>query len=348
MRILAIRPRALGDVVLVTPALRALRTGHSGAAIEVVTEPRYSCLLDGLHGIDRVWPLERSASGTLRLILALRRRKYDLAVDFFGNPRTALIAGSCGAKRTAGYDLRGRGRAYDVRVPRALDFSVAGGTRREYAAATHVRLAEAAGGVADGLDAKIALRPDAAAVGARLLEVAGIREPRHAVGLVPAGTWPAKAWPAVNAGQLAKRLLDAGREVVLLTGPGEDAVAGTVVRHAPQARMLPACGVGELAAVIAMLGAVAGVDSGPKHLAAALGVPTITWYGPTHPDTWSPPSASHAFWRTPLPCRACDRTTCTHWNCMPGLTAETAARLVLEHLEIHERTAPHLHSAAGA
>jgi ADP-heptose:LPS heptosyltransferase len=348
MRILAIRPRALGDVVLVTPALRALRKGNGGASIEVATEPRYACLLEGLEGIDRVWPLERSAGGTLRLILALRRRRYDLAVDFFGNPRTALIAGSCGAKRTAGYDLRGRGRAYDVRVPRTLEFSGAGGTRREYAAATHVRLAEAAGGVADGLDANIALRAGAEAIGAKRLEAAGVRDPLRAIGLVPAGTWPAKAWPAVNAGQLAKRLIDAGREVVLLTGPGEDAVAGTVLRHAPQARVLPASGVAELAAVIAALGAVAGVDSGPKHVAAALGVPTITWYGPTHPDTWSPPSASHAFWRTPLPCRACDRTTCTHWNCMPGLTAEAAARLVLDHLEIHERTAPHFHPAARA
>ena len=64
-----------------------------------------------------------------------------------------------------------------------------------------------------------------------------------------------------------------------------------VRRHAGAVRELPPCGVGELMAVIERLAAVVGTDSGPKHLAAALGVPTFTWYGPTHPDTWSPPGA---------------------------------------------------------
>ncbi|MBI1798074.1 MAG: glycosyltransferase family 9 protein [Candidatus Eisenbacteria bacterium] len=348
MRILAIRPRALGDVVLVTPALRALSRGHPDAEIEFVTERRYRPLFEGLEGVDRVWDLERSALGTAKLIGALSRRQYDLAVDFFGNVRSALISRACGARRCAGYALRGRDRAYHVRVPRTLEFCAGDGTRREYAAATHVRLAEAVGGLSDGLEARIALPRAARALAARLLAAAGVREPRRAVGLVAAGTWPAKRWPIGNAAALARALMEGGREVILLAGPGEVELARSIRRHAPLTRELPSCGVGELASVISELGAVAGTDSGPKHLAASLGVPTITWYGPTHPDTWSPPRGPHAWWRTSLPCRGCDRTVCPHWNCMPELSAEHAAELVLDHLERHERSTSDFGSAARA
>src|SRR5260221_12160372 len=110
MRALALRPRALGDVVLVTPALRALSS--AGMELEVVTEPRYRPLIDGLEGVTRVWSLERDTGATLALIRGLSRRRFDLAVDFFGNPRTALIA-RLSARRTAGYALRGRRRLYD-------------------------------------------------------------------------------------------------------------------------------------------------------------------------------------------------------------------------------------------
>ena len=350
MRILAIRPRALGDVVLVTPALRALANAAPGTEVEFATEPRYRELIEGLPHVTRIWPVERDAAGTARLVAALRRRGFDLAVDFFGNPRSAQIARGSGARRTAGYDLRGRAWLYDLRVPRALEGgpSPDGRPQREYAAATHVRLAVAAGGRADGLAAGLARPPAAAAEAERILAAAGVRAPARAVGLVAAGTWPTKTWPAANAGFLARALIESGREVLLLSGPGEEAVSATVRRHAPAIRELPACGVGALAAVIARLGAVVGTDSGPKHVAAALGVPTYTWYGPTHPSTWSPAGAAHAHWWTALPCRACDRTSCPHWNCMPGLSVAEAARRVLEHLERHERSAAGLGAAAGA
>ncbi|MGH7742250.1 MAG: glycosyltransferase family 9 protein, partial [Candidatus Eiseniibacteriota bacterium] len=125
-------------------------------------------------------------------------------------------------------------------------------------------------------------------------------------------------------------------------------LSALVRRHAPAVRELAPCGVGELMGVIARLSAVVGTDSGPKHLAAALGVPTYTWYGPTHPDTWSPPGEMHGAWWTSLPCRACDRTRCPHWNCMPELSVEHAAKRVLDHLERHERSAADLRAAAGA
>ncbi len=342
---LAIRLRALGDVVLVTPALRALKRGHPDEPLEVVTETRYAALLEGLEGVDRVWPLERTAGATARLLAALRRRQFRLAVDFFGNPRSALIAAGSGARLRAGYALRGRGGTYQVRVPRTLS-PAAGG--REYAAATHLRLAAAVGGIPDRLETRVASSERSRAEADRLLALVGVRTPERAVGLVAAGSWPAKTWPFANLALLARRLMAGGHEVLLLSGPGEEAVSGSLRPLAPGLLELPPCDVGVLAAVVSRLGAVVGNDSGPRHLAAAFGVPTFAWFGPTHPDTWSPPGARHAYWWTPLPCRGCDRTSCPHWSCLPGLSGRQAGDLVLEHLERHGRPASDLGPAAGA
>jgi len=343
--VLAIRPRTLGDVVLTTPALRALQRGHPDAALEVVTEARYAPLLEGLPGVERVWALERSTAATLALARALGRRRYRVAVDFFGNSRTAFLALASRAKLTAGYDLRGRGLAYQRRVPRSL--SPAPG-RREYAAATHVRLALAAGGREDGLETRIAIPPAAHARAAELLGARAAAGGAGTIGLVAAGTWATKTWPASHAALLARRLIEAGRRVLLLGGPGEHALAARLAALAPGIETLPPCDVATLAAVIARLAAVVGTDSGPRHLAAALGIPSFAWFGPTHPDTWSPPGALHGAWWSELPCRGCDRTVCPHWNCMPGLTPDHAARLVLGHLEVHGRSPSDLGPAARA
>ena len=343
--VLAIRTRTLGDVVLTTPALRALRRGHPGAPLEVVTERRYAPLLEGLEGVSRVWPLDRSPGATLALALELGRRRYRVAVDFFGNSRTAFLTLASRARLTAGYDLRGRRFAYRLRVPRMV--SPAPG-RREYSAASHVRLAVAAGGIGDGLETRVAIPPGARERAAMVLGPTGGSAHRGTVGLVAAGTWATKTWPRSHAAVLARRLIAAGYRVLLLSGPGEEALAERLVELAPGLATLPPCDVGTLAAVIAGLGAVVGTESGPRHLAAALGVPSFAWFGPTHPDTWSPPGAMHGAWRTDLPCRGCGRTVCPHWNCLPGLAPERAAQLVLRHLETHGRSPSDLGPAARA
>jgi ADP-heptose:LPS heptosyltransferase len=342
--VVAIRLRALGDVVLVTPALRALRRGFPGVPLQVVTERRYAPLLEGLEGVDRVWPLDRTWRDTLRLAAALRQSPIERAVDFFGNPRSAALTALCGARATAGYDLRGRRLAYRIRVPRTLPLRDG---RREHASATHVRLAVAAGGVGDGLETRVAIAEAARAEAARLLRASGVERPERCVGLVAAGTWPTKTWPRSHAAVLARRLMEAGWQVLVIGGPGEEQVNAELQRLAPGARTLPPCDVSVLAGAVEPLAAVVGTDSGPRHLAAALGVPTFAWFGPTHPDTWNPAGERHGFVRTDLPCRACDRTGCPHWSCLPALDPERVARLVLEHLERHGRPSA-LGPAAGA
>ena len=332
--VIAIRLRALGDVVLATPAFASLAQGHPDSALHVVTEARFAPLLSGLPFVTRVWPLERTSASTWRTLRALRALRPKLAVDFFGNARSALLARGSGASRVWGYDVRGRRLLYDANVPRETRLPA---DRREQASAVHVRLARAAGGAEVALSPLLAV-PDAARGEADgLLRFAGVREPARCVGLVAAGSWGTKMWPLSHSATLARQLLASGREVLVIAGPGEDALTARLVALAHGVRVLPPCGVAALAAVIERLGAVVGTDSGPRHLAAAFGVPSFAWFGPTHPDTWNPPGDRHGFWRTALPCGGCDRTRCSHWNCLPGLAPAQGAELVLAHLGRHGR-----------
>ncbi len=330
--IVAIRLRAMGDVVLTTPALASLAAGHPDAELHVVTESRFAPLLNGLPFIHKVWGMERSTSSTLQTGLALRRLAPKTVVDFFGNSRSAFIARLAVAGRVFGYALRGREHAYDVTVPRELRGP---GDAREHASAVHLRLACAAGGAEVPLTPRVALDPAAVAQAHALLASAGVRDAARTVGLVAAGSWPTKMWPVSHSTVLARELMAAGHEVLVIAGPGEEALTRRLLEHAASVRVLPPCGVAALAAVIAKLRAVVGTDSGPRHLAAAFGVPSFAWFGPTHPATWNPPGAMHGFWRTSLPCRGCDLTRCPHWNCLPGLDPAQGAALVLAHLAAH-------------
>ena len=305
--VVAVRLRALGDLTLCTAALHSLAEGHPGREVHVVTESRFAPLLEGQPQIARVWPVERTNLSTLRVVLALRSLRPAVAVDFFGNSRSAVIARLSGARHVWGFDVRGRSRFYHHTVPRVQH---AGEEQREYAAASQLRLARAGAG-----------------------------DPARTVGLVPAGSWATKTWPLSHSAVLARRLLEAGHPVLAIGGPGEERLLERLAGLAPGTRTLRAPDVAALAGAIAPLRALVGTDSGPRHLAVAFGLPTYTWFGPAHPGAWTPDDPRHGYWRTSLPCRACERTVCPHWNCLPALTPEDAAARVLEHLQRFPRSA---------
>ena len=327
--VVAVRLRALGDVTLATAAFQSLARGHGGAPLHVVTESRFAPLLEGQPGIARVWPLERTHASSVRVIRGLRALRPGLAVDFFGNTRSAILARACGARTVWGFDMRGRRALYHATVPRVQHGP---GEQREYAAASLLRLAVAAGGVPLPARAHLEFTERMRREGAAALAAAGVREPARTVALVPAGSWATKTWPLSHAAVLARALLADGHAVLAIGGPGEEGVLARLAALAPGVSRLRAADVGVLAGAIAPLRALVGTDSGPRHLAIAAGVPTYTWFGPAHPAAWTPDDPRHGLWRTSLPCRACERTVCPHWNCLPSLAPDHAAALVRSHL----------------
>jgi heptosyltransferase-2 len=341
-RILVLRPRALGDVLLATPVFRALKCAFPQAELHVAVDDVLLPLVQRNPHIDRLWPMPRRQPRRqprrfrdwLRLYDGLARAGFDLVLDLHGSPRTAFLAWWTRAPVRVGYALRGRGRFYSLRVPRDTDRH--GRRRALYAAQNNLEIL-ARCGVPDACLADVTLEfiPDPAVEAEvdRWFEPLAPRRPR--VGLSAPGTWPAKTYPLDQWAAVADGLAHAGCTVVLLWGPGEHAIAVDLQRRMQHdAVILPATGIDAAAAVVARLDLVLCNDSGIKHVAVARGTPTLTLYGPTNPAAWSPPTGPHAGLRSRVPCLACNRTQCIHHLCMRLLAPDAVTRRALEILAL--------------
>jgi ADP-heptose:LPS heptosyltransferase len=208
-----------------------------------------------------------------------------------------------------------------------------------YAAQTNLEIVARLGVYGDALaDTQLVFVPDPAVEARMGVALAALLPGRPRVGLVPAGTWPAKTAPPQLFASVAERLGAAGCGVVLLWGPGERDVARHVVAASSgRAVEAPQTNLEELAALLAGLDLVITHDSGVKHLAGARGTPTLTLFGPTDPRAWLPPRGPHAGVHARVPCLGCNFTRCSHQLCMRRLDADA----IVEHaLRMLDRPAP--------
>jgi ADP-heptose:LPS heptosyltransferase len=334
-RILLIRPRALGDVLLATPAVRALRAGYPEAEIHMLVDDVLAPLLDENPYLDRLWCFPRQRRGLgrwARLYRDINRARFDLVIDLHGTPRTAFLARWSGAPNRVGYALRGRGRWYNFRVERDSDRR--GVWRQQYAARTNLDIVARCGVVGPVLEDTSLVFVTNRAAEIRIREYFdSLPSGAPYVGVAPAGTWQAKTYPVASFARVADRLAQAGCTIILLWGPGERAIVDAA-REAMQAPAVvaPATGLHELAALLGRLDLLLSNDSGVKHLAVARGTPTLTLFGPTSPVNWVSGLREHAWLRSALPCVGCNFTRCLHHTCMSSLDHTTVAAQALRHL----------------
>jgi ADP-heptose:LPS heptosyltransferase len=315
-RILVVRFRALGDVILTTPLLRALRRLDPVPEVEVLVERPFAPALEGLPFVDRVWIYPARDKGLpgrglleiARFYRELRARRFDLVLDLMGTTRTALLARATGAPLRFGYELGSRGRLYRYthRFPRRDPDLEGPGSL--YAPSVPLQMARALGVEGEDPHPSFPEDPDRTAMAEEWLRHNLVQgAPR--VGLQPFATYPAKAWPLESFQKLAAGILqELGTKPVVLWGPGDRKALsgftpGTVI-PAPETDLR------ELFGLLRGLDLVVGIDSGPQHLAVAAGTPTVSIFGPTDPRTWTPPSGKHRSVFVPLPCAPCHRRTC--------------------------------------
>jgi lipopolysaccharide heptosyltransferase I len=286
MRLLIVRLGALGDIVHTLPALAVLRRSWPEARIDWLVDSRHRAVLDLVDGITTRIHVDstRGWREWASVVRRLRRARYDLAIDFQGLIKSALAARLSGARRVAGF----AGRL--LREPVAEWFY---SERHGVGAGQHV------------IRKNLAL---AAAVGAESgagivfpFEVPREGPPLPVEGgyalLNPGAAWPNKRWPPERFGQLAAWLLrEHGLPSIVLWGPGEASLASRVASASHgAAHSAPLTTIGDVLvlarrAVIAVSG-----DTGPLHLAAAVGTPLVGLYGPTSParnGPWRPEDES--------------------------------------------------------
>jgi heptosyltransferase I len=281
-RFLVVRLTALGDILHTLPAVAALRAAHRNARIDWIVEQKWAPVIEGSPAIDEVIPFDRrSALGAIECIRRLRGNRYPCAIDFQGLYKSSVLALLSGAERRIGFE---RGWAREAGA--ALLYSERVTPVGRHVAELNYSLAEAAG----------ASRPAAPEYPLRVPAggVASVRARLHELGIGeyivvgPAGSWGAKCWPAERYGEFCrefeKRNEKKNLRVVVIQGPGEASIAEQVCRAATPARPIAiATTIEELMGLLAHARCMLAADSGPLHLAAALGTPVIGLYGPTDP-----------------------------------------------------------------
>jgi heptosyltransferase-2 len=298
-------PNWLGDTVMALPALRALRGGQPEARITVVGP--WAPLLAGQGLGDILLPYPSAIGARRRFASGLRSEPADLAILLPNSFESALAAWWWGARRRLGFDADGRG-------PLLTDLVSLPSPRQHQIDEYGALLASIGIAVTESTPAwRLDEDRDSEQEVTALLAQAGARPDRRLVGLhLGAAFGSSKLWPAEFFGRLAAGLLEDGAEPVLMGIPADDHVARAVGRHA--GRPVPSL-VGRdrpalLPRVLARLDCFVSGDTGVAHLAAALGVATVTLFGPTDKRLTAPRSASAQVLDREAPCAPCFLAAC--------------------------------------
>lgn len=333
-RILLTRMKFIGDVVLTTPVIRSVRNAYPDAFIAYMGERQAVSLLEGNPCLDEILPFDFSRPALLeqtRMSLQLRRRRFDLAIDLFGNPRSALLTRLSGAAVRVGPDRKGRGRLYTIRV---TDDGVP-----KSAVEFHNQSLHAAGiPVTSATTEVFVSAAEREQARQQLLQAEPRIDPgRPLVGIHPGATWPAKHWLPERFGALAARLVAEGIQVVFFAGPRDaETLAAVRKSSAVPVRVLEGLSLRELAAALSLCSAFVGNDAGPMHIAVAAGTPTIGLFGPGEEQIWFPydPARGHRALRRDVPCHPCHLDVCNRlgtgfMECMALLEVEEVVEAVL-------------------
>ncbi len=283
-KILVVKLSAMGDIVHVLPAVHRLRELLPSATIHWLVSSRWAPLLKGVRGLDRVLTLDRGVVPYLSAMGMLRKGGYRLAVDLQGLLKSAVLARAGG--KVVGFDT-----AFAREPVAAILYSAKVSPLKEHVVEQLVEVAEGAarllgtGNPTSGANPffGIGVTDDEVEWGHGCLRSLGLSPP-FAV-LLPGTGWSTKTWSPDKFARLAEMMsMELSLPSLVVWGPGEEGLI-------PKGRGLfvaPPTGVREMMALLALSSLVVGGDTGPLHVAAALGVPVVGLYGPTLPERNGP------------------------------------------------------------
>ncbi len=312
-RLLVVRLGAMGDILHALPAITALRIAHPEWTIEWVVEPTWRALLAAEQSaesdttddhsmqplVDRIhiasskqWRKAPLAGKTVREINALRRdlksEPFDAVLDLQGALRSAVIARMASSRRIIGESNPREGMARWLFTQRV-------DTHTAHVIEQDLELASAV--VGDSLapvQPWLPADPDAEAWACEQL-----RSDDPIVLINPGAGWGAKRWPADRYAEVARALLNRGFRVLVNAGPGELSLADTIIKKTGGGASLLLCSVQQLIAITRRISLAIAGDTGPLHLACALGRPVVGIYGPTDPSRNGPYGTQFKVLRSP-------------------------------------------------
>lgn len=329
-------PNWVGDLVMSTPGLRALRAGFPDARITLQVRSGHEPLLEGAPWLDRVIAVRSYHAGARSLLQearALRRdHRFDLGLCIPDSFSSALLMRLGGVRRVVGYRRAGR----DVLLHRPVTPPREWGRRRMVARERFVlELTNALG--CPALDSRLELhtserQEDAvrALLARRAIEPAG----RPLVGLAPGASYgPSKLWPAEYFAELGDALVQRGAGVLLIGSPAEARLTAAVrsAMREPASDLAGELDLGAVKALVRRLSLLLCNDAGARHIAVAFGVPCLVFIGPTSlAKTDQNLQLVHVL-ESDVDCRPCYLRDCpTDHRCMRRIEPQTAIEMALQ------------------
>ncbi len=323
-RILIIKPSSLGDVATALPMLCDLKAAYPAARIDWLIHPGLASLLRGHPAISNLiefdrkrmaaWWYKPSANRLFRQMLsALRGPKYDCVIDAQGLLRSGIFAWWTGAKMCIGFANAREGSRFFYTHHAALP-------AQPQVAVVRMRALLAPLGIDTSGPARYEVPIQFSAresVDTLLTEIS------NPVVVIPGARWDTKRWAIDGFIEIVRRLRQAGMPVVLAGSPDEQPLCQQIEQAVPG--VLNLGGKTDLAQMVALLDRariVVGNDSGPLHVAVALGKSVVAIYGPTDPNFVGPHGQLDHVIRFDVVCHPCRRRTCDHHSCMRGVTVE--------------------------
>ena len=340
MKILIVKLSAIGDVIHTLPALTALRRHYPNAQIDWLIEDAAADLVQGHAALSRalVWrrrefvkllragKLSSAVRLFLSMVLALRDTRYDLIIDFQALLKSSLWIFLARGRRKAGF---GQGMEHSENSHFFLNERIPAVSMQIHALDRGLRLLQALGIPDFQVLYDLPLGEEDERAAEQILIENGIQLDQPFIAINPVAKWPTKLWAVERFRELTECLLGKGFQVVF-TGSKEDRPVLdeiTCTLRSPAVRLDGRTSLKVLAAVYRSARVVVTTDTGPMHLAAAVGTPVVALFGPTAPWRTGPYGEGHVVLRVGVSCSPCFSKSCktTEFEpmaCMNRITVE--------------------------
>jgi 3-deoxy-D-manno-octulosonic-acid transferase/heptosyltransferase-1 len=341
--ILIVKLSAIGDVVHTLPALNALRRRYPEAHITWLVEEAAADLVVGHPALDRVliakrkrWLRElktrhwrRSLRELEAFVRSLRDTRYDMLFDFQAAVKGAALIAMVRAQRKIGF---GRGLEHQEHSYLALNERIAAVSMDIHALKRGLMLLEAVGIPCEQIEYRLPItEKDRQRARHLQSKTSGGLPNGPAIAINPMAKWETKLWPSERFAKLADGLIAQYHATVFFTGGPDDRPVIDRIQHAMQNDSINLAGrtsLMELAALYQEMACVISTDTGPMHIAAAVGTPTAALFGPTADWRTGPFGAGHRIVSADPQCRPCFKRSCETTHCMGEIRVESVLEQV--------------------
>lgn len=337
-RLLLIKPSSLGDIVHAMPTLTALRTRFPQAEVTWLVKRQWAPLVEVIRGVDRVCAVGQGVRGWLGQVPGLRAACFDLVVDLQGLFRSGAMAWLTGCGRRIGFaNAREGGPLF---YTQRIDVP----TASMHAVDRYLLTAEALGAERpaeprfDFVD-----RPEDRRAVEWLLAGAGVLPASTWIAMNVSARWETKRWPPQHFAEAADRLSQAhGLPIVFIGGQAErpDAQAVISLMRRKAVDLTGQTPVGLLPGLLRQADVLVTNDSGPMHIAAAVGTPVVALFGPTDPLRTGPYGRGHLVLSHAVDCSPCFQRRCSRavtLECLTGIRPEQVVHAVERQLDRSSR-----------